>query len=54
VTAAAPRLSRSERQEILRSRLRDVLREAVSSTLPLEEIRRLVEEELARIAGQAS
>ncbi|MFO0878307.1 MAG: GntR family transcriptional regulator [Gemmataceae bacterium] len=54
VTAEALRLSRAERQEILRGRLRDVLREAVSSTLSLEEIRQLVEEELARINGQAS
>src|SRR5262245_46202138 len=52
VTAAAPRLSHQERQNILRGRVRDVLREAVSSALPLEDIRQLVEEELTRVNGQ--
>lgn len=52
VTPDAPTRSRESRQEILRSRLRDTLREAVSSALPIEEIRRLVEEELARVNGQ--
>jgi GntR family transcriptional regulator len=49
VTQAAPRICRAERQEILRRRIRVVLREAVSSALTPEEIRRLVEEELARV-----
>ncbi len=52
VTAAAPRLCHQERQVILRNRVRDVLREAVSSALPLDDIRRLVEEELTRVNGQ--
>lgn len=53
VTADAPRLCLEARREILRARLRDVLHEAVSSSLPVEEIRRLVEEELARANGRA-
>jgi GntR family transcriptional regulator len=52
VTASAPRLCHQERQSILRGRVRDVLREAVSSALPLDDIRRLVEEELTRVNGQ--
>ena len=52
VTAEAPRICRAARQDILRGRLRDVLREAVSSALPLEDIRRLVDEELAHVNGQ--
>lgn len=52
VTTSAPYMARQERQTILRNRLRDVLREAVSSALPLDDIRRLVEEELTRVNGQ--
>lgn len=52
VTLDAQRLCRQARQEILRDRLRDVLREAVSSALPMDEIRRLVDEELTRVNGQ--
>jgi GntR family transcriptional regulator len=52
VTADALQRSRRERQDILRKRLRNVLREAVSSSLPLDEIRLLVEEELVRVNGQ--
>src|SRR5262245_47456438 len=52
VTAEAPKICRAKRQDILRGRLRDVLREAVSSALPLEDIRRLVDEELAHVNGQ--
>jgi GntR family transcriptional regulator len=48
VTPAAPRLCRARRQEIVCQRIRDVLREAVSSGLPADEIQQLVEEELAR------
>jgi GntR family transcriptional regulator len=51
VTADAPRLSRERRQEIVRLRIRDALREAVSSALPENEVRRLVEEELGRANG---
>jgi GntR family transcriptional regulator len=52
VTAPAPRLAQQARLEILRDRVRDTLREAVSSALPLDEIRLLVEEELLRVNGQ--
>lgn len=53
VTPEAPALSREARQEILRARIRDALREAVSSALPLEAIRRLIDEELTRVNGRA-
>jgi GntR family transcriptional regulator len=52
VTSAAPRLCRARRQEIVCDRIRETLREAVSSGLPSEEIRQLVEEELARSQTQ--
>jgi DNA-binding transcriptional regulator YhcF (GntR family) len=52
VTTAAPALCREQRQEILRGRIRAALREAASSALPHEEIRKLVEDELARVNGQ--
>jgi GntR family transcriptional regulator len=52
VTAAAPSLCRAARQEIVRNRIRGALREAASSALPPEDIRRLVEEELGRVNGQ--
>jgi GntR family transcriptional regulator len=52
VTALAPRLCRGERQDIVRKRIREALHEAVTSALPAEEIRLLVEEELTRANGQ--
>ena len=52
VTEAAPALCKEHRQEILRTRIRAALREAASSALPPEEIRKLVEDELARVNGQ--
>src|SRR5262249_36137816 len=52
VTPDAPRLCQDARQDILRCRIRDALREAVSSALPVEDIRRLVDEELTRVNGQ--
>ena len=52
VTAAAPALCKAQRQEILRGRIRAALREAVSSALPGDEIRKLVEDELARVNGR--
>jgi GntR family transcriptional regulator len=52
VTPEAPTACRSLRQEIIRGRIREALREAVSSALPPEEVRQLVEEELARANGQ--
>jgi GntR family transcriptional regulator len=52
VTPEAQAICRSRRQEIVRSRIREALREAASSALPPEDIRKLVEEELARANGQ--
>jgi GntR family transcriptional regulator len=52
VTEDAPRIAQQARHDILRERVRDALREAVSSALPLDEIRQLVEEELLRVNGQ--
>lgn len=52
VTPEAPSLCRSQRKEIVRNRIREALREAASSALPAEDIRKLVEEELARANGQ--
>ena len=51
VTADAPELCRRQRQETVRGRIREALREAVSSALPPDEVRKLVEEELARVNG---
>jgi GntR family transcriptional regulator len=52
VAAEAPRLCRTQRQDIVRERIREALREAASSALAPEEIRQLVEQELARVNGQ--
>jgi GntR family transcriptional regulator len=52
VTAEAPALCRTQRQQIVRTRIKEALREAVSSALSADEIRRLVEEELSRANGQ--
>lgn len=52
VTAEAHSICKGQRQEIIRHRVRDALREAVSSALPAEEIRKLVEEELHRANGR--
>jgi GntR family transcriptional regulator len=52
VTAEAPELCRKERQDIVRKRIREALREAASSALAPEDIRRLVDEELSRVNGQ--
>ena len=52
VTAEAPRLCRQQRALHIRGRIREALREAVSSALPAEEIRQVVEEELAHVNGQ--
>jgi GntR family transcriptional regulator len=54
VTPRAPALCRAQRQEIVRRRIRDALREASSSDLSADEIRRVVEEELARVNGKRS
>jgi GntR family transcriptional regulator len=49
VTAEAPRLCRTRRQQIVSQRIREALREAVSSGLPADTIRQLVEQELQRL-----
>jgi GntR family transcriptional regulator len=51
VTPEAPAACRGKRQDLIRSRIRDALREATSSALSPEDIRQLVEEELARLNG---
>jgi GntR family transcriptional regulator len=52
VTPEAPRLCRQQRADIIRGRIREALREAVSSALSAEEIRKLVDEELTHVNGQ--
>jgi len=52
VMPEAPGNCRAQRQEIVRGRIREALREAASSALPPDEIRLLVEEELARVNGK--
>jgi GntR family transcriptional regulator len=53
VTASAPRLCREQRQEIVRSQVREALRSAVAGALTPDEIRRLVEDELNHVNGEA-
>jgi GntR family transcriptional regulator len=52
VTPDGPALGKARRQEIVRQRIREALREAASSALPAAEVRKLVEEELARANGR--
>lgn len=49
VTREAPKRCAQERVSLIRERLRSVLQEACRSRLDLEEIRMLVDEELARL-----
>ena len=51
VTEEAPAMCKARRQEMVRDRIRQALREAVASVLPADEIRRLVDEELAAVNG---
>src|SRR5581483_7316422 len=51
VTADGPRVCRDQRQQIVRAQIRDALRAAVSSALPADDIRRLVDEELNHVNG---
>lgn len=53
VTANAPKLCREQRQEIVRTHVRDALRSAVASALSAGEIRKLVDEELNHVNGEA-
>ena len=52
VTQEAPQACRAQRREIVRGRIRLALREAASSALEPDEIRKLVDEELARANGR--
>ena len=52
VTPEAPELCREYRQEEVRKRIREALREASTSGLAPEELRALVEEELYRVNGK--
>lgn len=52
VTPEAPAVCRAQRQEIVRGRIRDALREATSSALAPDDIRKLVDDELARANGR--
>jgi GntR family transcriptional regulator len=51
VTADAPAACKARRKELVRSHIRQALREAAASVLAPEEIRKLVEEELAAVNG---
>jgi GntR family transcriptional regulator len=51
VTAEAPALCQQERLRIVRERIRGALRDAVSSGLTSEEVKKVVDEELARARG---
>src|SRR5438067_7733729 len=53
VTSEAPRLCRDQRQEIVRAQVREALRSAVAGALTPDEIRRLVEDELNHVNGEA-
>lgn len=50
VTPLAPELCRRERHDILRRRIGDALREALTAVSP-DELRRMVEEEINRLVG---
>jgi GntR family transcriptional regulator len=52
VTAEAPGLCRARRQELVRERIRAALREAASSALTPDQIRKIVDEELTRVNGK--
>src|SRR5947209_17944776 len=51
VTAQAPAACRARRQELVRGRIRQALREAAASALSSDDVRLLVEEELALVNG---
>ena len=51
VVADAPSICRAKRKELVRGRIRNALREAASSVLSPEEIRRIVEEEMTAVNG---
>ncbi|HLW68643.1 MAG TPA: GntR family transcriptional regulator [Gemmataceae bacterium] len=51
VTTEAPVICKSKRQDIVRNRIREALREAVNSALQPDEVEKLVKEELHRVNG---
>jgi GntR family transcriptional regulator len=53
VTPEAPKLCRQQRQEIVRAQVRGALLSAVASALPADEIRKLVDDELNHVNGDA-
>ncbi|HEY1381323.1 MAG TPA: GntR family transcriptional regulator [Gemmataceae bacterium] len=53
VTADAPRICREQRQEIVRGQVREALRSAVASAMSPDDIRRLVDDELNHVNGEA-
>jgi GntR family transcriptional regulator len=52
VTADALKVCQTRRRDIVGKRIREVLREAVSSGLSADEVRRLVEDEIGRVNGK--
>jgi GntR family transcriptional regulator len=52
VTTDGPDTCRTRRKELVRHRIQQALREAAASVLSPEEIRRIVEEELAAVNGK--
>jgi len=54
VTQEAPSIARAQRRDIVRCRIREALREAVSSALSAEEVHALVEEEWGQLTESAS
>jgi GntR family transcriptional regulator len=52
VTADAPRACLGLRDELVRNRIRQALREAAGSALAAEDIRKIVDEELAAVNGK--
>jgi len=54
VTKAAPKFCRNDRVDLIRSRLRAVLHEALQSQLDIEDVRALAAEELATLSEAAA
>ena len=52
VTPDAPKLCQVQRRERVGKRIREALREAISSGLTAEDVRRLVEDEIGRSLGK--
>lgn len=52
VTADALKVCQTRRRDIVGKRIRETLREAVSSGLSPDEVRRLVEDEIGRVNGK--